>query len=383
MDMKVFPAALAGEIPAITSKSAAHRALICAALSRDETKIHISDTSKDIEATRDCLAEMKRENPVINCGESGSTFRFLLPLAAVLCDKATFIGEGRLPARPIADLLGALRANGVQFSADRLPFTVSGKLKSGEFALPGNVSSQFVSGLLFALPLVDGNSTITLTSPLESRAYADMTVQMLKQFGVEIIQGVNNYAIKGNQAYKSPGEIYVETDWSNAAFFLAANALGSSVSVTGLDMNSAQGDKEIVSILKRFGSGAEIDVSEVPDLLPILAVVAAHSRGKTTLYNAARLRLKESDRLASVRGMLCAFGAQAEETADSLVIVGGRKLRGGIIDSAGDHRIAMSAAICACFCEGETIIKGAEAVEKSYPRFFEDFAKLGGKAHVI
>jgi 3-phosphoshikimate 1-carboxyvinyltransferase len=244
-----------------------------------------------------------------------------------------------------------------------------------------------VSGLLFALPLLKNESVIKLISPLESKAYVDMTIDMLKKFGIEIIENVDSYEIKGNQFYKSPGVIDVEKDWSNAAFYLSANALGADIKVMGLDEKSAQGDKEIVSILKRFKengelSGIEIDVSEVPDLLPILAVVGAFAKGKTKLYNAARLRLKESDRLSAVREMLKNLGAQVEEKSDSLIVSGGT-LKGGIVDSKNDHRIVMSAAIAACFCENETIIKGAQAVEKSYPGFFEDFTKLGGKYNVI
>ncbi|MDR2558981.1 MAG: 3-phosphoshikimate 1-carboxyvinyltransferase [Oscillospiraceae bacterium] len=388
MNIKITPRKLAGEIAAITSKSAAHRALICAFLCKEKPEIKIENTSKDIEATLACLEAMKNKSaPLINCGESGSTFRFLLPLAAHLCENAKFIGEGRLPQRPIEDLLDALRANGVNFSSEKLPFTVSGKLQGGKFVLPGNVSSQFVSGLLFVLPLLNGDSEIKLTTPLESKSYADMTVDMLRKFGIEIIEKNNYYEVKCNQIYKSPKIIEVEKDWSNAAFFLSANALGADIKITGLDINSVQGDKEIVSILKRFMEsedlrGVGIDVSEIPDLLPILAVVAAFAKGETVLYNAARLRLKESDRLSAVSEMLKIFGAEVEEKSDSLIISGG-KLKGGIVDSAGDHRIVMSAAICGCFCEGETIIKGAEAVEKSYPNFFEDFAKLGGKADVI
>jgi 3-phosphoshikimate 1-carboxyvinyltransferase len=384
MNVKITPSFLNGEIEAITSKSAAHRALICAFLCEKKTEIKIENTSKDIEVTIACLEAMKRKSAVINCAESGSTFRFLLPLAAVLCSNSQFVGEGRLPERPIADLLATLRENGMIFSNEKLPFKVSGKLKSGEFLLPGNVSSQFVSGLLFALPLLKGESVIRLTSPLESRGYADMTVNMLRNFGIEIVEKGDCYFIKGSQKFISAEEINIEKDWSNAAFYLAANSLGADINVTGLDINSAQGDKEIVSILKRFKleSNIEIDVSEIPDLLPILAVVGAFAKGETLLYNAARLRMKESDRLSAVREMLQNFGVKVEEKADSLIIKGG-VLRGGIIDSKNDHRIVMSAAIAACFCDGETIIKDAQAMEKSYPQFFEDFAKLGGKYCVI
>ncbi|MCL1824062.1 MAG: 3-phosphoshikimate 1-carboxyvinyltransferase [Oscillospiraceae bacterium] len=409
MDVKIIPRKLSGEVAAITSKSAAHRALICAALCREPAEVKIKDTSKDIEATKNCLEAMKNKNsPLLDCRDCGATFRLLLPLSVNLCNNARFTGEGKLPERPILDLLKTLRSNGAEFSADKLPFTASGKLKSGEFVLPGNISSQFVSGLLFALPLLDGGSVITLTSPLESKAYADMTLNMLKDFGVEIIESENQYKIKGGQKYKPPAIISVENDWSNAAFWLAAGALEkgiktSGLKVTGLNINSAQSDKKIVKLLRQFCAAVnvnqdkntvtvfaddlkdtEIDVSEITDLVPVLAVLGACANGKTVLYNGARLRLKECDRISSVREMLRALGAEAEETADSLIIYGdGKKLRGGIIDGKNDHRIIMAAAICTCFCENEVIIKGAEAAEKSYPRFFEDYKSLGGEVHVV
>ncbi|MCL2638927.1 MAG: 3-phosphoshikimate 1-carboxyvinyltransferase [Oscillospiraceae bacterium] len=387
MKIKITPRKLSGEIAAITSKSAAHRALICAFLCEEKPQIKIENTSKDIEATLACLGAMNEKNPLLDCRDCGATFRLLLPLAAHLCEGARFVGEGRLPERPIEDLLDTLRANGVKFSADKLPFTVSGELKSGEFILPGNVSSQFVSGLLFALPLLDGDSVIKLISPLESKGYVDMTINSLKEFGVKIEQKENCYVVKGGQKFISPKEINIEKDWSNAAFFLAADAIGGDVKVTGLDIKSSQRDKEIVSILKQFQlqselRGIEIDVSQISDLVPILAVVGAFARGETVLYNAARLRMKECDRLSGVCEMLQNLGAKVEEKADSLIITGGA-LKGGIVDSKNDHRIVMAAVICGSFCEGETIINGAEAVEKSYPKFFEDFVKLGGKADVV
>jgi len=387
MNIKITPRKLSGEAAAITSKSAAHRALICAFLCEQKPEIKIDNMSSDIEATVSCLSAMRIKNaPLIDCRDCGATFRLLLPLAAHLCNSAQFTGEGRLPERPISALLDALKANGAVFSSDKLPFTVSGELKSGEFVLPGNVSSQFISGLLLALPLLDGDSVIRLTSPLESEGYVDMTVDMLKKFGVEITRNGNNYEVKGGQKYVSPGEIIIEKDWSNAAFFLAADAIGGQIKISGLDMNSTQGDKEIVSILNRFKvcgelSGIEIDVSQISDLVPILAVTGAFAKGETVLYNAARLRLKESDRLSSVSEMLQAFGAKVEEKSDSLIITGG-ELKGGIIEGKNDHRIVMAAAVCGSFCEGETVIKGAQAVEKSYPQFFEDLKKLGGCVQV-
>ena len=408
------PAKLSGTIPTIASKSDAHRLLILAALCRGETRLIMEQRSEDIDATVACLRalgakialvpdgvfvhgiERVNEYPLLDCSESGSTFRFLLPVATALCEHVRFTGSGRLPDRPIGELLTVLQAHGVAFSAGKLPFQTTGKLTGGRFSLPGNVSSQYLTGLLLATPLLEEDSKISLTTRLESAAYVDITLHALKRFGVQVEAQEGSYAICGGQAIQSPGELRVDGDWSNAAFFLAAGALGNPVTMTGLHLDSPQGDKAILDALKRFGahvevaedriivspaplSGCTIDVGETPDLLPILAVLGACASGETRLINAARLRFKESDRLASASAMLRALGGRVEELPDALVITGGQ-LAGGTVDSCRDHRIAMSAAVASIRCANEVTILGADAVKKSYPGFFEDWATLGGVA---
>ncbi len=414
MIARILPAPLGGTISAIASKSDAHRLLILAALSRGETRLMMEQRSEDIDATIKCLRalgtmievlpdgvlvrgiERVSENPLLDCGESGSTFRFLLPVAAALCEHARFTGSGRLPERPIGELMRVMQAHGVAFSAERLPFETAGKLTGGDFSLPGNVSSQYLTGLLLALPILTGDSTISLTTRLESASYVEITLHALKRFGVHVRMDGGAYNISGGQTIASPGELRVDGDWSNAAFFLAAGALGNPITLNGLNLDSPQGDKMILDALRQFGaqvdatadaitispaplSGCTIDVGETPDLLPILAVLGACATGKTRLVNAARLRLKESDRLASVSAMLRALGGTVEELPDALVITGGT-LAGGTVDSCRDHRIAMSAAIASICCKKEVTILGADAVNKSYPAFYTDFNQLGGHA---
>lgn len=417
MNATIAPAKLGGTIPAIASKSDAHRLLILAALSQGETRLWMDQRSEDIDATIDCLRALgarieiepkgvcvqgigqAAESPLLDCRESGSTFRFLLPVAATLCGRARFTGGGRLPERPIGELLRVLQSHGVLFSAERLPFETAGTLTGGTFSLPGNVSSQYLTGLLLALANLPQDSEIVLTTRLESAAYVDITLHALRRFGVRIAQQGGHYRVRGGQEIKSPGELRVDGDWSNAAFFLTAGALGRPVTMTGLSLDSPQGDKVILDALRRFGasveteretvtvspaalSGCIIDVGETPDLLPILALLGACAAGETRLVNAARLRLKESDRLASVSAMLRALGGRVEELPDALVITGGR-LAGGTVESFRDHRIAMSAAIASVCCAREVQILGADAVNKSYPAFFEDFNRLGGHANVV
>ena len=411
------PAKLSGTIPAIASKSDAHRLLILAALCRGETRLLLERRSEDIDATIACLnalgakivpvpdgvrvrgIERVNENPLLDCGESGSTFRFLLPVATALCQRARFTGSGRLPERPIGELMRVLRAHGVAFSAERLPFETAGRLAGGRFSLPGNVSSQYLTGLLLALPMLPQDSAISLTTRLESAAYVDITLHALSRFCVRVELRDGGYAVSGGQAIQSPGELRVDGDWSNAAFFLAAGALGSPITMTGLRLGSPQGDRAILDALRRFGAcvetaedavsvspaqlaGCTIDVGETPDLLPILAVLGACAAGETRLVNAARLRLKESDRLTSVSAMLRSLGGSVEEQPDALVITGGA-LSGGTVDSCRDHRIAMSAAIASIRCTQNVTILGADAVKKSYPAFYDDFNRLGGHADVV
>ena len=417
MIARISPAPLGGTVSAIASKSDAHRLLILAALSRGETKLLMEQRSEDIDATISCLRalgatieilpdgvyvrgiERVNENPLLDCGESGSTFRFMLPVACALSERVRFTGSGRLPERPIGELMRVMQAHGVAFSAERLPFETTGRLTGGDFSLPGNVSSQYLTGLLLALPSLDEDSTISLTTRLESAAYVDITLHALRRFGVQVRAENGVYAVSGGQTIQSPGALRVDGDWSNAAFFLAAGALGNPVTMTGLNLESPQGDKAIVTALRTFGAqveatadevtvspaqlaGCTIDVGETPDLLPILAVLGASAAGETRLVNAARLRLKESDRLASVSAMLRALGGTVEELPDALVITGGTFV-GGTVDSCRDHRIAMSAAIASIRCMSEVTILGADAVNKSYPAFYQDFNHLGGHADVV
>ena len=420
MDIKIQPGRLSGKINIPTAKAAAHRAIICAILSKGTCTIsnvdEIDDISTTISAARSLGANIDFTNGIltikgissppesatVNCLESGSTLRFFVPVAAALGINATFLGEARLPMRPMTPLTDVLTAHGITITksdnANEI-FTISGKLACGRFELPGNISSQYITGLLFALPLLDGDSEIILTTPLESRGYVDMTLNALANAGIEITVKENGYFIKGGQQYNSKNSA-AEGDYSSGAFWLCAGAVNSQISVSGLDPNSVQGDKAVISILKKFGadvkidsdcvtvssnklSAVDIDVSDIPDLLPILAVVAAFANGTSCLYNAARLRLKESDRLATVTAGLKALGADIEEHSDKLVITGKKTLGGGTVESFVDHRIAMCMSIAALGCTGETVIKGAECVSKSYPQFYKHLKDLGGICNVI
>lgn len=410
MDIMLEPSTLTGCIDAIPSKSDAHRLLIASLLSDNGSEIYLPSSSVDIDTTIECIkrlgAVVTRANGTLtikkgtvpneaslDCMESGSTLRFMVPVASVLCDIVSFTGRGRLPERPLKELLDAMRANGAEFSADKLPLTKTGKLHSGIYELPGNVSSQYITGLMFALPLLAGDSEIRLTTKLESAAYVDITLWALKRFGIEIERRENSYFIRGNQKYASPSRLKVDGDWSNASYFLA-----SGVKVTGLDTDSPQGDKAILDVLEKMGAvidneggisanlsslrGCEIDISEIPDTFPTLAVLAASAEGKTRFVNGARLRIKESDRIEATANMLKALGCKAVTYSDGMEVEG-CQLHGGEVDGVGDHRIVMAAAIAANLADSEVLIRGAEAVTKSYPSFFEDYKKLGGKCHVI
>ncbi|MBR6633140.1 MAG: 3-phosphoshikimate 1-carboxyvinyltransferase [Clostridia bacterium] len=410
MKIKIEPSALSGSISAIPSKSDAHRLLIASLLSGERTEIYLPSSSVDIDTTINCIEALgaritrtkdsvileKREavnGVTLDCSESGSTFRFMTPVASVLCDRVSFEGRGRLPDRPIVELLDAMRKNGAEFSGDRLPFTKTGKLRSGVYELPGNVSSQYITGLLFALPLLEGNSEIRLTTKLESSAYIDITLWVLKRFGIEVEFKNNSYFIKGNQKYVSPSSLTVDGDWSNASYFLA-----SGVEVTGLDLHSPQGDKRILDVFKALGgkihegkvikadlselSGCVIDISEIPDTFPTLAVLATRAKGETKFVGGARLRMKESDRIETTAKLIRALGGEVTEYDDGMSVKR-CQLHGGEVDGAGDHRIVMATALASTLCDGEVIINGAEAVTKSYPSFFEDYEKLGGKCYVI
>lgn len=410
MNIRITPSALSGRIEGIASKSVAHRALICASLANGPSKIKINTTSQDIEATVSCLRGMgayteqkdniysvepiaeKKALAKIDCGESGSTLRFLLPVICALGLNAEISGRGRLPERPLSPLKEELIRAGAKIS-ESFPLEVSGKIGCGEYSLRGDVSSQFVTGLLMALACVEGESKITLIPPVESRPYIDITLSVLKAFGATITEDKNVFYINGG-SLKGRG-FAVEADWSNASFWLC-----SGVEVTGLNADSVQGDKAIIDVLESMGSkviynengikcdvsslhGAEVDASQIPDAVPVIAAVAATAEGETVIKNAQRLRLKESDRIVSTVDMLLSLGADARETEDGIIISGKPSLSGGKVNSYNDHRIAMAAAVAAAKCKNEVIIEDAGAVKKSYPDFFKDFNKLGGHADVL
>ena len=405
-----------GKIAAIPAKAAAHRALIAAALSGGTVDVRIGEAelSQDISATIRCLEQLGAKitavgggifrvspaplpsHPLLDCGESGSTLRFLLPVAAALGANAHLAGSGRLPERPIADLIRALEAHGITFSATKLPFEIGGKLTGGRFELPGNVSSQYVSGLLFAMFAAKLTGEIALTTRLESSRYVDMTAATLRKFGADIRRDGDTFIVGGRNA-AAPATLAVEGDWSNAAAFLVAGALnGDGVTVTGLDADSLQPDRAVVDILRKFGAKvtvngdevtaapgtpcpAVVDVAETPDLLPVLAVLAAKSPGKSRFVNAARLRLKESDRLSSTARLLHAIGVEVAELPDALEVTGGEAVHGGAVDSCNDHRLVMAAAAVASLGATPLTVADAEAIRKSQPDFFAVCSDLGAR----
>lgn len=396
MRVIISPRKLKGEIAAIASKSQAHRLLICAALSGGSTIIECPETSADIEATAECIRALGcgvsyymekytvsppveyKENAFCDCGESGSTLRFILPVLCALGKGARLKLHGRLGTRPLSPLWEQLIEHGGCLSKPTQDeIEVCGGLNGGKFKIAGNVSSQFISGLMFALPLVGGGS-IEILGELESAGYVDMTVKALSLFGIEISFDGTTFTVP-NGPYESPGALRVEGDWSNGAFWLCAKALGSEVNCTGLDNFSAQRDSRVIIELERIKSGAgTIDCRDIPDLVPILSVFAAFADGKTRFANAERLRIKESDRISSVVTMIRALGGIAEELPDGLTVTGsgGKLLPGGTISSFNDHRIAMSSAILSTICSGNVIVENAEAVNKSYPAFWDDFVRL-------
>ena len=392
MDITITPAKLSGTVRIIPSKSQAHRLLICAAFAERETTLRCPDTNRDIEATADCLralgAEITRDAEgytvfpiqsvpvcaVLPCRDSGSTLRFLLPVAGALGVDTVFQMEGRLPQRPLSPLWEEMERMGCTLTrptADAI--RCQGRLKSGVYTVSGGVSSQFITGLLLAFPLISGTSRLEITGKLESAPYVTMTLQAMEQFGVR----AGDFTVSGGQKFTSPGAVTVEGDWSNGAFFLAARALGSNVTVAGLRPDSPQGDRAAASLLPALEEHRVIDASDIPDLVPVLAVTAACKRG-AVFTNIARLRLKESDRAESVKAMIRALGGTAEADENTLTVYG-TGLAGGTVDARNDHRIAMSAAIAATACRTPVTILGAECVEKSYPQFWEVYQELGGR----
>jgi len=444
--IKIFPRKLKGTVKIPASKSIAHRAIICVSLGAGAGKLYDLTTSDDINATIAAMEALGailgqetdglqvigmrrgddgarwaekfglqtwrlhgqgnkggRNNPLltIDCAESGSTLRFLVPITLVRKGGARFTGRGRLGQRPMEPYFRIFERQGISFSQSpgpELDLTVKGELQPGEFFLPGDVSSQFISGLLFALPLLKGNSTIHITTPLESKAYINMTIKVMRDFGVEVFSdGGSTFKVEGRQRYQSR-DYLIEGDYSQAAFFLAAGALGAEVEVTGLQADSLQGDKEILNIIRKMGGqirqgdeglaarpgedglkAAIIDASQCPDLVPVLSVMAALSRGTTEIIRAERLRLKESDRLQAMATELNKLGARVTERPDGLIIEGVEQLKGGVeLSSHNDHRIAMSLAVAAVCCREPVVIDGSECVQKSYPHFWQDYQLLGG-----
>ena len=402
MVVTIKPQKIKGEVSVPPSKSVAHRLVIAAALSKGTSKVENLSFSKDITATVNAMRslgaqidisgntaiikgiEKPPEKAVIDCCESGSTLRFLIPVVCALGVQATFLGQGKLPQRPITPYLDELPRHGAQFDYQgTMPFTVRGRLTSGEYCISGDISSQFVTGLLLALALIDGQSELVLTTPLQSKPYVDITADCLAKCGVSVTQTDKGYAVTGGsmKAFQAP----VEADYSQAAFFYVANSLGSDIRINELNENSCQGDKKIVEIcdkivynknggLKPF----ELDCSDIPDLVPILAVLASFCEGTSRIVNVARLRIKESDRLEAVSACLNALGGKVTAGEDFLEIQGVKSLHAGQVDCFNDHRIAMAMAVAATRSTGPVTLIGAQCVEKSYPDFFEVYKALGG-----
>ena len=423
-DLKIYPSKLKGEVKIPPSKSMAHRAIICAALSDGLCIIENIDYSDDIIATIDAMNslgakivkhkdyievigaygsdEKPQETRIIDCNESGSTLRFLVPISLLFKGSSKFIGRGNLGKRPLTTYYNIFERQGIEYSYEEgnLNLVINGELNPGTFEVEGNVSSQFITGLLFTLPLLKEDSKIIITTEMESKGYIDLTLKAMSDFGVEIIN--NNYRefiIKGNQKYKARN-YRVEGDYSQAAFFLCADSLGNDVLCKDLDLNSLQGDKEVIDILERMNvvfnandigvkgttngelASTVIDGSQCPDIIPVLTSVAALTKGTTEIINAGRLRIKECDRLAAVTSELNKLGAKIIEKEDGLVVTGVEKLQGGVeVWSHKDHRIAMTLAIASTRCEEPIVIKDYECIAKSYPNFFEDFKALGGNVH--
>ena len=408
MDLQITPKKLSGAVTPPPSKSQAHRLLIAAALAEGTSTLHNIARSQDIEATLRCVTALggswtetspgmltvtgiggRRfsggELPRLDCGESGSTLRFFIPIALAVAGGGIFTGHGRLMERPQGPYFQLFDKKGIFYEQKDGVLTVRGALTPGEYVLPGNVSSQFFTGLLFALPLLDGVSAVVSSTEIESQAYITMTLEAMRQAGVPVAERPGLRSFEVLHAAYHPFAATVEADWSQAAFWYAANFLDSRVEIRDLNPDSGQGDKVVSELywqLARPGD-AEIDVSGCPDLLPPLAVMAAVRSGTTRFVNAARLRIKESDRLSTITAAMTALGAEVHEEPDRLIIVGKPSLPGGTVDCANDHRIAMMAAIAATGCTGPVTVLGAECVQKSYPDFWEVYKTLGGDIHVL
>ena len=418
-DVKFSPFVPNGTVNVPPSKSDVHRAIICAAMANGVSRISPVALSNDIKATIGCIKALgadavlennvltvdgtnmyKNKTAFLDCGESGSTLRFFIPIAAIGNINATFVGKGKLPQRPIGIFTEALPKAGTTCKTEGgLPLEIKGQLKSGIFEIPGNVSSQFITGLLLALPILEGDSEIVLTSPLESVGYIAMTIRPMKQFGVNIQATENGWHIKGGQTYKSCNYT-TDGDWSQAAFFMVLGAVSGKITVKGVAKDSTQGDKKCAEILARFGAkvtqldnevtvekgelkAITIDASQIPDLVPVLSVCAAFADGTTKIINAERLRIKECDRLKATAELLNNLGGKVKELSDGLEITGVSSLKGGNVNGYNDHRIVMSAAVCAARSDEDITATFAMSINKSYPDFYIDYNSIGGKANVL
>ena len=415
-NIKIIPGSLQGKIKVPSSKSLCHRAIIAAGLSHEICNIENVVFSEDILATCNAMRNLgvlvtqekdkvsikgdnfsKEINNKIDCLESGSTLRFLIPIALLTGKEVTFTGKGRLAERPLTPYYKIFEEQNIKYSCKGgLPLTLEGKLKPGEYEIPGDVSSQFITGLLFALPRLGADSKIIVTTELESKGYVDLTIDILNKFSVKIEnQEYKTFTIKANQRYTA-SNYRVEGDFSQAAFWLVAGLLGGEVQCEDMNINSLQGDRVIIDIIQEMGGhvsldgdkikarkskthGTTMDASNCPDLVPILAVLASLSEGTTKIINAGRLRIKESDRLKAMAVELTKLGADIVETEDGLIINGKESLKGGIVDSWNDHRIAMALSIASIRCTEPVILTGSATVSKSYPEFYRDFSALGGK----
>lgn len=406
MNVKIIPQRLHGTITPPPSKSQAHRAIIAASLAEGKSLVRNVSASQDITATLGCMTALgakavwrddaieiwgigdrrQTDMPRFDCGESGSTLRFLIPIALAISEGGIFCGRGRLMRRPQDPYFSIFQEKGIAFSQGSDTLSIKGSLTPGEFRLPGNISSQFITGLLYALPLLHGDSEIVLTTELESSGYVDLTVDTLQQFGVFLERMKHGWYIPGNQKYQ-PQNVAVEADYSQAAFFYAAKGLGNDIRIEGMNSDSHQGDKRILNFEARLNEPGlvELDVRECPDLVPALAARAAFRPEQTThIVNAGRLRLKESDRLAAITEVLHSLGAEIVEESEGLLICGKDSLFGGVtVDAWNDHRIAMMTAIAASRCKNTVTITGAECVRKSYPSFWKDYMALGGRLEMI
>ena len=402
MNITIMPTLLSGVIRPPASKSQAHRLIIAAALAEGESTISHVNVSQDITATLRCMetlgakarwlddttvkitgiSESTVPTGEMDCGESGSTLRFLIPVALAAAGEGVFRGHGRLMERPQEPYFEIFREKGVHWEKGEGTLTVKGQLMPGIYRLRGDVSSQFITGLLYALPLLEGDSEILLTTALESSGYVDMTLDALRHFGVTVTPTESGYLVPGNQKYR-PTDGAVEADFSQSGFFYAMEGMGNELTITGMNPRSAQGDRIILPYMEQLNGSGEVvlDVRECPDLVPPLAARAALRDGAVTrIINAGRLRIKESDRLASVTAVLNAMGAEIQEHPDALTIHGKASLAGGVtVDSWNDHRIAMMAAAAATRCQKTITITGAECVRKSYPAFWQDYKMLGGR----